>query len=93
MELEKIEIELLKAIYEKDYNMKKIDWKAIGFESNNQKAFYLQRLERNNFIQLEQNVLTPGGQRDQKYGTAVAMVWSEGIHILEKGIEEVKKYL
>lgn len=91
MELEKIEVDLLKAIYEKDFNLKKMDWKVIGFESNNQKAFYLQRLERNGLIELDENVLVSGGQRDQKYGTAVVMVWSEGIHILEDGIKLVKE--
>lgn len=93
MDLEKMEIVLLIAIYEKEYNFKKIDWEALGFDSNNQKAFYLQRLERYKLIELESNVLVPGGQRDQKYGTAIAMVWSDGIHITEKGVEEVKKYL
>ncbi|WP_141432429.1 hypothetical protein [Bacillus sp. 03113] len=90
MELEKIDLDLLKAIYEKDYKNKKINWFAIGFESNNHKAFHLKRLERFDLIELEKNALVPGGRIDLKYGTAIAIVWSEVIHIKEKGINALK---
>ncbi|MCI1593230.1 hypothetical protein [Heyndrickxia oleronia] len=90
MELEKLDLELLKAIYEKDNHNKSIDWESLNFESNNHKAFHLEKLERNGYISIEKNTLIPGGQRDPKYGTAVAMVWSEGIHILEKGKKAIR---
>lgn len=90
-ELEKIEIDLLKEIYEQEFNFKKINWDAIGFESNNQKAYYLKRLEIDRLIELEENTLVSGGQRDKKYKTAIVMVYSEGIHILKDGIELVKE--
>jgi hypothetical protein len=89
LDLEQIDIGLLRGIYEKDFKNKKINWEE--FESNNHKAFHLKRLERLGLIEFEGTVLQPGGQRDRKYGTAVAMVWPEGIHITDKGIELLKK--
>lgn len=91
MELEKLENDLLEAIYKQDYEREKIDWKVLGFESDNHKASVLQRLERLGLITIDENTLIPGGQRDQQYGTAIVMVWSEGLHITRDGIKVLKK--
>ncbi|MCP3026014.1 hypothetical protein [Halobacillus sp. A5] len=86
--LEPIDLRLLQAIYDKDYSRKEINWDE--FESINHRASHLERLERNGFIEFKGEALTPGGQKDPKYGTAIAMIWPENIHITDIGVEKLK---
>ncbi len=90
MALDELDIKLLNVIYEKDYNNIPIDWEKLNFESNNHKAFHLQRLERNGYVEMDDTVLVPAGRRDPKYGTAIGMIFSDGIHITEKGVKAIK---
>lgn len=87
LKLDEIDKKLLKAIYDKDFNNKPIDWTAFNFESNNHKAFHLKRLERFGLVEFEGYVFDTGGKTDPKYGLAIVFVHQEGIHIKEKGIE------
>ncbi|UYL93731.1 hypothetical protein NIIg32_gp69 [Parageobacillus phage vB_PtoS_NIIg3.2] len=91
MELQKIDIDLLQAIYKKDFEGGELNFKDLGFENDHHAAYHLERLKNYGYIRFDGQAIVPGGQRHPKYKNSVAMIWKENIHIEPKGIELVQK--
>lgn len=101
MELNSLELAILVDIYEMDLNSgPKINEDNYDLEDKDTTekrqhfAALLLKLERLGLIWFDGEALTPGGRTHPKYRNRTMIIWTEHIHIREKGIllaEEAKK--
>lgn len=94
--LTELDINILKGLYELKFNIgENLNYQELGFENNQHAAYHLYKLQNLGFIDFdEQALFSTGGMKNEKYNNNVLIIYkNDGVELLEKGIEEAKKYL
>ena len=97
MELNKLEIQILKDIYDVDMNgrepIKVQDYELTEInlrEKTQEFNFYLSKLQKLNFINYDESkAFTHGGQTNIKYNNNACQFWGDSLQISPNGIKKV----
>lgn len=98
--LNKLQVSILQAIKERDFNYgPKITINSFeyteteGTERKYEAAYNLSSLKNLDMVEFDGEVITPSGKRHPKFGNSVHMISWDRVHIRPNGIEYLNKYL